>query len=230
MYEGVRYLETLQAEINHRHVNETVFAKFTPVIAAPTRSQTIQIMGRPISPIPAPASRPTSSVSRLQAPSNRPQDGNRRSLTLPPNSQGNDAQQHLQAFKHQREVSSTSTVSSTSNHTLKSKTSASSLSSVSATSTSVSTAASTTNSPASEQPSPTTSYFNIAAASGSISAVVAEVTKQEPKSLKMDRRSLPTILKTPPGSPAGTIRISTRPSTHSASPSTHAASPSRFAC
>jgi len=64
MYEGVRYLDTLQAEINHRHVNETVFAKFTQVIAAPTRSQTIQIMGRPISPIPAPASRPTS-ISRL---------------------------------------------------------------------------------------------------------------------------------------------------------------------
>ncbi|KAF9130959.1 hypothetical protein BGW39_002423 [Mortierella sp. 14UC] len=64
MYEGLSYLETLQAEIENRHVNETVFAKFTPVIAAPTRSQTVQIMGRAISPIPAP---PT-----ISAPSPRP--------------------------------------------------------------------------------------------------------------------------------------------------------------
>ncbi|KAF9974737.1 carboxypeptidase C prc1, partial [Modicella reniformis] len=44
VYEGIRYLETLQSEIAERHVNQTAFAKFTPVIAAPTRSQTTRIM------------------------------------------------------------------------------------------------------------------------------------------------------------------------------------------
>ncbi|KAI1316161.1 carboxypeptidase C prc1 [Mortierella claussenii] len=65
LYEGVPYLETLESEIEKRHVNETVFAKFTPKIAAPTRGQTIQIMGRPISPIPAaPFPVPASTLSR----------------------------------------------------------------------------------------------------------------------------------------------------------------------
>ncbi|KAF9408562.1 hypothetical protein BGZ94_002271 [Podila epigama] len=49
MYEGLSYLVTLRDEIAKRHVNETVFAKFTPAIAAPTRSQTAHIMGRPAS-------------------------------------------------------------------------------------------------------------------------------------------------------------------------------------
>ncbi|KAF9927962.1 carboxypeptidase C prc1 [Linnemannia zychae] len=94
MYEGLPYLETLQAEIENRHVNETVFAKFTPVIAAPTRSQTVQIMGRAISPIPAPASMATppariaatttSQHSKYTpATSSRPLETNRRSNTLP---------------------------------------------------------------------------------------------------------------------------------------------------
>ncbi|KAG0239238.1 carboxypeptidase C prc1 [Mortierella sp. GBA43] len=50
VYDGVRYLETLQAEIDERYVNETAFAKFTPVIAAPTSSQTARIMGTQVSP------------------------------------------------------------------------------------------------------------------------------------------------------------------------------------
>ncbi|KAF9354543.1 carboxypeptidase C prc1, partial [Mortierella sp. AD094] len=87
MYDGVPYLETLQAEIDKRHVNETVFAKFTSVIAAPTRSQTIQIMGRPVSPIPTPslpAPVPRASQnSRNLLPSTRSVESNRRSNTLP---------------------------------------------------------------------------------------------------------------------------------------------------
>ncbi|KAF9115212.1 carboxypeptidase C prc1 [Mortierella sp. AM989] len=83
MYEGVPYLETLQAEIEKRHVNETVFAKFTPVIAAPTRSQTIQIMGRPASPISTPplstpVSRPSQSSRNLLS-STRSLESSRRS-------------------------------------------------------------------------------------------------------------------------------------------------------
>ncbi|KAG0372962.1 hypothetical protein BGX24_012346 [Mortierella sp. AD032] len=98
MYEGLPYLETLQAEIENRHVNETVFAKFTPVIAAPTRSQTVQIMGRAISPIPAPptisapsprtatvtATGATPQQSRHSLPaSTRSMEASRRSNTLP---------------------------------------------------------------------------------------------------------------------------------------------------
>ncbi|OAQ36333.1 hypothetical protein K457DRAFT_384875 [Linnemannia elongata AG-77] len=96
MYEGLPYLETLQKEIENRHVNETVFAKFTPVIAAPTRSQTVQIMGRAISPILAPptistpSSRTTATTtatpqqSRQSLPaSTRSLEASRRSNTLP---------------------------------------------------------------------------------------------------------------------------------------------------
>ncbi|KAF9910195.1 hypothetical protein EC991_007122 [Linnemannia zychae] len=98
MYEGLPYLETLQAEIENRHVNETVFAKFTPVIAAPTRSQTVQIMGRAISPIPAPptisapsprpAIAPTGTITPQQSrhsmlASTRSLEASRRSNTLP---------------------------------------------------------------------------------------------------------------------------------------------------
>ncbi|KAG0282776.1 carboxypeptidase C prc1 [Linnemannia gamsii] len=95
MYEGLPYLETLQKEIENRHVNETVFAKFTPVIAAPTRSQTVQIMGRAISPIPAPQATSTPS-SRVAVTTTSPQqsrqslmastrslEASRRSNTLP---------------------------------------------------------------------------------------------------------------------------------------------------
>ncbi|KAI8604889.1 microtubule associated protein-domain-containing protein [Dissophora ornata] len=86
VYEGLPYLETLQAEIEKRHVNETVFAKFTPVIAAPTRSQTIQIMGRPISPTPTPPIQvpllrhPNSSRTSI---SSTRSDSNRRSNNAP---------------------------------------------------------------------------------------------------------------------------------------------------
>ncbi|KAF9433875.1 hypothetical protein BGZ76_008869 [Entomortierella beljakovae] len=87
MYEGTSYLETLQAEIEKRHVNETVFAKFTQVIAAPTRSQTIQIMGRAVSPISsgplsAPVTKPSQSL-RNPIPSVRSTENSRRSNTTP---------------------------------------------------------------------------------------------------------------------------------------------------
>ncbi|KAF9911615.1 hypothetical protein BX616_010543 [Lobosporangium transversale] len=64
MYDGVPYIETLQSEVSKRHVNKTVFAKFTPKIVAPTKGQAIQIMGRSFSPIPVPTT-PTQ-VSRPQ--------------------------------------------------------------------------------------------------------------------------------------------------------------------
>ncbi|KAF9375671.1 hypothetical protein CPB97_011319 [Podila verticillata] len=90
MYEGAPYLSTLQAEIANRHVNETVFAKFTPVIATPTRSQTAFIMGRPVSPVQTPpSSTPTQRPTPLRHSTfvARSQDTsdvhNRRSLTLP---------------------------------------------------------------------------------------------------------------------------------------------------
>ncbi|KAG0055775.1 hypothetical protein BGZ83_007500 [Gryganskiella cystojenkinii] len=238
MYEGVLYMDTLQTEINSRHVNETVFAKFTPVIAAPTRSQTIQIMGRAISPIPSqPSSRP-SSISRASTTSStRSQESySRRSLTLPVQGSGSPSNkdsrgsttvdtesQSLQAFRHQRELSSTSTASA---HTLKSKSSSSSLSSLSAVSTPASTTASATNTPPTER-SPTTSYFNASASSRSCSgatpSLIESSVKQDPKSQKVDRRSFPTILMTPPGSPA-TARV---PVTRS-STSAQGATPSRF--
>ncbi|KAG0333050.1 hypothetical protein BG004_000995 [Podila humilis] len=96
MYEGAPYLPTLQAEIDNRHVNETVFAKFTPIIATPTRSQTALIMGRPISPDKAAtitttsstaSSRPTTTrhstyVSKVQVDSSSSLPS-RRSLTIP---------------------------------------------------------------------------------------------------------------------------------------------------
>lgn len=90
MYEGAPYLSTLQTEIANRHVNETVFAKFTPVIATPTRSQTAFIMGRPVSPVQTP---PSSTLTQRPTPLRhstyvaQSQDAgdvhNRRSLTLP---------------------------------------------------------------------------------------------------------------------------------------------------
>ncbi|KAG0312152.1 hypothetical protein BGZ97_011432, partial [Linnemannia gamsii] len=95
MYEGLPYLETLQKEIENRHVNETVFAKFTPVIAAPTRSQTVQIMGRAISPIPAPqaiSTPPSRTATSAKTPqqsrqsvlaSTRSLEASRRANTLP---------------------------------------------------------------------------------------------------------------------------------------------------
>ncbi|KAG0233294.1 carboxypeptidase C prc1 [Actinomortierella wolfii] len=44
MFDGQPYLQVLQKEISNRHVNHTVFAKFTPEIVAPTRSQTQHIL------------------------------------------------------------------------------------------------------------------------------------------------------------------------------------------
>ncbi|KAF9136913.1 hypothetical protein BGX30_010713 [Mortierella sp. GBA39] len=172
MYEGLPYLETLQKEIENRHVNETVFAKFTPVIAAPTRSQTVQIMGRAISPIPAPPtistppSRTTTTTtttpqqSRQSLPaSTRSLEASRRSNTLPisrstspgspldllskdnkergsNNSRSANAEQENTPIgpsssssfaPHRRETSSASTVSVSSSHSLRSKSSHSSL-------------------------------------------------------------------------------------------------------
>ncbi|KAK3828254.1 MAG: microtubule associated protein-domain-containing protein [Benniella sp.] len=87
MYEGVRYLEILQAEIDERYVNETAFAKFSSVIAAPSKSQTIKIMGSAISPMPVPsipARAPRSTNSTSRTPSSRSlESSSRRSSTLP---------------------------------------------------------------------------------------------------------------------------------------------------
>lgn len=155
MYEGAPYLATLQAEIDNRHVNETVFAKFTPVIATPTRSQTAFIMGRPVSPAQTPSapSRPT--PLRHSTYEARSQDVNgdahsRRSLTLPPNSSNTSSQvlDPLESISDRlsslsslgssplpktprstlrRNSRSNSTVSMGSNYSLKSKSSTSSL-------------------------------------------------------------------------------------------------------
>ncbi|KAI7825223.1 microtubule associated protein-domain-containing protein [Gamsiella multidivaricata] len=186
MYEGAPYLETLQAEIEKRHVNETVFAKFTPKIAAPTRSQTIQIMGRPISPGPAPTiSAPTprpANASRISSSSICSLESKGRSSTLPVQTpsalsssreslpdlvkeQRNNAQEvdggfasSLKSYllSHQRGISGTSTTSVNSTHSLKSKSSASSLSLVS---TSPSASVSTSNSPMNELVNGASSYF-----------------------------------------------------------------------
>ncbi|KAF9181993.1 hypothetical protein BGZ49_004765 [Haplosporangium sp. Z 27] len=156
MYEGVPYYDTLQSEIEKRHVNETVFAKFTPVIAAPTRSQTIQIMGRPVSPISksslsVPKSKPSQN-SRNQSSATRSAE-TRRSNTLPDqttssktsqksnksskheeDTNSNDVMSSLKPYlhSHQRETSGASTLSLSSTHSLKSKSSASSLTMTSA--------------------------------------------------------------------------------------------------
>ncbi|KAF9151621.1 hypothetical protein BG015_006429 [Linnemannia schmuckeri] len=170
MYEGLPYLETLQKEIENRHVNETVFAKFTAVIAAPTRSQTVQIMGRAISPIPAPpvistpSSRMTATTTTTPqqsrqslAASIRSLEASRRSNTLPvarstsPGSPldllSKDKERGISSSRsagteqennpigpsssssfasHRRETSSASTVSVSSSHSLRSKSSHSS--------------------------------------------------------------------------------------------------------
>ncbi|KAG0255018.1 hypothetical protein DFQ27_006496 [Actinomortierella ambigua] len=44
MFDGQPYMQTLQSEIANRHVNHTVFAKFTPEIVAPTRTQTLHLL------------------------------------------------------------------------------------------------------------------------------------------------------------------------------------------
>ncbi|KAG0017941.1 hypothetical protein BGZ80_007757 [Entomortierella chlamydospora] len=188
MYDGVPYLETLQAEIDKRHVNETVFAKFTPVIAAPTRSQTIQIMGRPVSPTPKPslpAPVPRASLkSKNLLPPTRSVESNRRSKTVSslPNREANmerakdnkksssneeDTSHNgfVETLKpyflaHQREASSTTSLGSS--HSLKSKSSNSSLT---MTSTSASASASTSNSPLAEVANNANSYFTSFASS-----------------------------------------------------------------
>ncbi|KAG0333763.1 hypothetical protein BG004_000710 [Podila humilis] len=83
--------------IDNRHVNEAVFAKFTPIIATPSRSQTALIMGGLISPDKAAtitttsstaSSRPTTTtrhstyVTKVQVDSSSSLPS-RRSLTLP---------------------------------------------------------------------------------------------------------------------------------------------------
>ncbi|KAG0307482.1 hypothetical protein BGZ98_000200 [Dissophora globulifera] len=188
VYEGVPYLETLQSETDKRHVNETVFAKFTPLIAAPTRSQTIQIMGRPISPISTPqistpSLRPSTSL-RNSMPPVRPLDTSRRSHIHPELAQASialcgtlssrealsdrnkDSQDHGAAtplkphpVSHRRDISGTSMVSASSGHLLKSK---SSMSSLSVTSGSASGSASAANSPLAETNLNGGSYFESA--------------------------------------------------------------------
>ncbi|KAF9960445.1 carboxypeptidase C prc1 [Mortierella alpina] len=204
MYEGVPYLETLQKEIENRHVNETVFAKFTPKIAAPTRSQTIEIMGRPISPIPAVSkaatARSTTSPSSTRSSNGGPKRFNTTPLqTLqslsPPSSQKGPLQLEKEEPKtsgepeaalsptlrslllsHQRDGPSALKQSAGLTRSLKSKSSLSTLS-VASTSASVSASASTTNSPLADLAHGSgTSYFASMSPSISTNANTASTT------------------------------------------------------
>ncbi|KAF9938465.1 carboxypeptidase C prc1 [Mortierella alpina] len=185
LYEGVPYLETLQKEIDNRHVNETVFAKFTPKIAAPTRSQTIEIMGRPISPIPAVSKtatvRSTSSTSSIRISTGGPRRFNTTPMQslapssaqkgpVPPEKELPKASVDQETalsptlrsllLSHQRDGPSAALKPSAGfTRSLKSKSSLSSLS-VASTSASVSASASATNSPLADLAHSTgTSYF-----------------------------------------------------------------------
>ncbi|KAF9403976.1 carboxypeptidase C prc1 [Mortierella sp. AD011] len=189
MYEGVPYLETLQAEIDKRHVNETVFAKFTPVIAAPTRSQTIQIIGQPVSStpkpsLPAPVPR-TSQKSKNLLPPTRSMESSRRSKTVPsvlslasslPNREAKmeRAKDNKKSSSNEEDTSHNGfvetlkpyflahqreTSSTTSLGSSHSLKSKSSNSSLTMTSTSASASASTSNSPLTEIANNTNSYF-----------------------------------------------------------------------
>ncbi|KAF9194888.1 carboxypeptidase C prc1 [Haplosporangium sp. Z 767] len=230
MYEGVPYMEILQAEIDHRHVNETVFAKFTPVIAAPTRSQTVQIMGRPVSPISA-TSAPTA-TSRPSQPLKRPtstvrSETTRRSTTLPSqlvvsvNSSFNrdKGQQSSSADKednqaptlrslllsHQGSTYSTSTSSLGSLRSLQSKLSPSCLS-IASTSTTTSTCTSTTSSPATDVLSNSgTSYFGQMSSSTAATLATSSFSPSldsDPTTFKQEQQSAQSNgIKTPPGSP-----------------------------
>ncbi|KAF9097904.1 hypothetical protein BGX29_007861 [Mortierella sp. GBA35] len=261
MYEGHPYFETLQAEIENRHVNETVFAKFTPVIAAPTRSQTVQIMGRAISPslaphVATPSPRPPQQSRQQTLPSTRSLEANRRSNTLPvrsgspgspleqqpkekeSRSSANAEQQQennpigpYALSHHRRETSSASTVSVSSNHSLRSKSSHSSLSQESLP---ASASASASTSPITDiavgganiyggrgigEGNGASSYFGPLSYSSvanssttSLSSPVSAASlspqgtpspKHEAKSLqRFERVSLPSSFKTPPTSPA----------------------------
>ncbi|KAF9571392.1 carboxypeptidase C prc1 [Mortierella alpina] len=201
MYEGVPYLETLQKEIDNRHVNETVFAKFTPKIAAPTRSQTIEIMGRPISPIPAVSktatARSTSSTTSVRSPDGGPRRFNTtplQSIAQPSAHTGpvfsgkespktnTDQETALSPtlrsllLSHQRDSPSALKLSAGSSRSLKSISSLSSLS-VASTPASGSASASVTNSPLADLAHSTgTSYFASMSPSISTNANTASTT------------------------------------------------------
>ncbi|KAF9964812.1 carboxypeptidase C prc1 [Mortierella alpina] len=201
MYEGLPYLETLRKEIDNRHVNETVFAKFTPKIAAPTRSQTIEIMGRPISPIPASSksanTRSSSSTVSIRSANGGPRRVNTtpvQSLAPPSTQEGLvllekespktsvDQETALSPtlrsllLSYQRDSPSALKPSASFTRSLKSKSSLSSLS-VASTSASVSTSASATNSPLADPAHGSgTSYFASMSPSISTNANTASTT------------------------------------------------------
>ncbi|KAG0266342.1 carboxypeptidase C prc1 [Mortierella polycephala] len=229
MYEGAPYIETLQTEIDHRHVNETVFAKFTPVIAAPTRSQTTQIMGRPVSPILAtstPAATPRPSQPLRRPTSTVRPENTRRSITLPsqlsasvessfnqykgpqPTSADKEDNQpptlRSLLLSHQENTYSTSTSSLGSLQSLQSKLSPSCFS-VASTSTTTSTCTSTTSSPATDVISNSgTSYFGQMSSSTAtlVTASSSLSLNSDPTNPKQEQRSVQSNgIKTPPGSP-----------------------------
>ncbi|KAF9582460.1 hypothetical protein BGW38_000181 [Lunasporangiospora selenospora] len=76
MFEGNPYRETLLSEIKDRHVDEAAFARFSSKIAAPTRNQTIRIMGHELAPLPTP-------VIPLPAPRQIRSKSLRRSMPAP---------------------------------------------------------------------------------------------------------------------------------------------------